>query len=85
MRDYDENKESSYLKYWGLINIYRWAMSQKWPVNGFEWVGNASQFYEDFIKSYNEENVERYFLNLMLNILKSYINFTMIYSFYRKE
>ena len=25
MKDYDKNKESAYLKYWGVNNIYRWA------------------------------------------------------------
>ena len=36
MKDYDKNKESSYLKYWDVNNIYGWVMSQKLPVNNFE-------------------------------------------------
>ena len=35
-------------------------MSQKLPVNGFEWVEDTSQFNEDLIKSYNEESDEEY-------------------------
>ena len=31
-------------------------MSQKLPVNYFEWIENTSQFDKDFIKSYNEES-----------------------------
>ena len=37
MKDFEKNKEL-YLIYWGAINLYGWAMSQKWPVDGFEWV-----------------------------------------------
>ena len=37
-------------------------MLQKLPVNNFEWIEDTSQFNEDFIKSYNEESDEGYFL-----------------------
>ena len=62
MKDYDKNKELPYLKYWDVNNFYGWAMSQKLPVNDFEWVEDTSQFEEDFIKNYNEESEWRYFL-----------------------
>ena len=53
-----------------------WAMSQEFPVNTFEWVKDAPQFNEDFIKNYNEEESnKRYILKLIFNILKSYMNF----------
>ena len=38
MKDYDKNKESPYLKYSNVNNLYVWAVSQKLPVNKFEWV-----------------------------------------------
>ena len=37
-------------------------MSQKLPLNNFAWIRDTSQFNEDFIKSYNEERDEGYFL-----------------------
>ena len=41
-------------------------MSQKLPVNHFEWIEDTCQFNEDFIKIYNEENDEGYFLEVDL-------------------
>ena len=29
MKDYDKNKESPYLEYWNVSNVYGWAMLQK--------------------------------------------------------
>ena len=49
MKEYDKNKESSYLKYWDGNNN-SWAMLQKLPVNNFERIGDTSQFNEDSIK-----------------------------------
>ena len=39
-------------------------MSQKLPVNYFEWIEDTSKFNEDFIKKYNEESDEGYFLEV---------------------
>ena len=36
MKDYDEDKESSYLHFWDLNNLYGWAILQNLPVNNFE-------------------------------------------------
>ena len=58
IKDYYKNKESSYLKYWDVNNLYDWAMSQKLPVNNFECIKDTSHFNEDFIKNYNEESDE---------------------------
>ena len=35
IKDYEKNKESSYLKYWDVNNLYSWSMLQKLPVNNF--------------------------------------------------
>ena len=42
MKDYDKSKESSYTQYWDVNNLYGWAMSQKFPVNNFEWIEDTS-------------------------------------------
>ena len=64
MKDYDKNKESPCLKYLDVNNLNSWAMSQKLPVNNFEWIKHISQFSEDFIKNYSEESDEGYFLEV---------------------
>ena len=33
MKNCDKNKESPYLQYWNVNNLYELAMSQKLPVN----------------------------------------------------
>ena len=60
-------------------------LSQKLPVNNFDRMEDTSQIYEDFIKSCNEDSDGGYFLKLMFNILKNYMNFIMIYHFDLKE
>ena len=64
LKDYDKNRESSYRKYWDVNSLYGWAMSQKLPVNKFQQTEETSQFNEDYIKNYNEESDEGYFLEV---------------------
>ena len=78
MKDYDKTKESSYLKYCNINNLYGWKMSQKLPVNRFKWFEDLSQFIEDFIKCYNKKVMKDIFVKLIFNILKIYMNFIMI-------
>ena len=79
MKDYDKNKESLYLKYWDANNLYGWAMSQKLPANSFERTEDISQSNEDFIKTIMTKVMKDILLKLMVNILKNYMNFIMIY------
>ena len=39
-------------------------MSQKLPVNNFEWIKYTFQFTEDFIKDHNEKSGKGYFLEV---------------------
>ena len=55
-------KKCQYIQYWDVNNLHGWAMSQKLPANNFEWLKDTTQFNEDFIKNYNEESHEAYFL-----------------------
>ena len=36
MKDYDKNKELSYIQYWDVNNLYGWVMLQNLLVNNFE-------------------------------------------------
>ena len=69
MTDYDKNKELLYLKYWDVNNLYGWTMSQKLPVNDCEWL-DIPEFNEDFIKNYDEESDEGYFLEVEVDTEK---------------
>ena len=46
VKDYDKSKETLYIQYWHLNNLYGWTMSQKLPINNFEWIKDTSQFNE---------------------------------------
>ena len=56
MKNYDKNKESSFLMYVDANNFHGYAMSKKLPVDGFTWIDDISIFTEDFIKNYDEES-----------------------------
>ena len=70
MKNYDKKIESSYLTYLNASNSYGWA--QELPVNGFMWYNHhLSDFNEDFIKSYNENSDEEYFLEVDIGYPKT--------------
>ena len=50
--------------------MYGWAMSQKLPVNNFEWIEDTFQFNKGSIKNYNEERKEEYFLEVDVQYLE---------------
>ena len=45
-------------------DLYGWAVSQKLPVNNFQWIKDTSKLKVDFIRNYNKESDERYFLEV---------------------
>ena len=56
--------KNCHIFYLDVNNLDVWAMSQKLPVNDFKRIEDTSQFNEDFIKNYNEENDEGYFFEV---------------------
>ena len=48
MKNYDKDKEPSYIIYLDENNMDGWKMSQK--LNGFKWEKNTSKFNENLIK-----------------------------------
>ena len=69
-KKYDKNKELSYLKYWNVNNLGGREISQKLPVNNFEWIEDTSQFNENFKKIYNKEYDEGYFIEAEVQYLE---------------
>ena len=70
MKNYDRNKESSYLSYWNVNKLYGWAISQKLPKSNWKWVEDTSQFNDDVIKNNNGKSEERYFLEADVQYLE---------------
>ena len=85
MKNYDKNKESSYLTYWDVNNFNGWTMSQTLPVNDFFWVRGIFEFDEVFIKSYNEESHQEYFNEVDVQYPENFHKLHKTLPFYQKE
>ena len=64
MKNYDKNKESSYIQYLDANNLYGWPISQKLPVSDFKWVKDVSNIDDEFIKNYDEDSDKGYILEV---------------------
>ena len=64
MRDYDKNKESSYIQYLDANNLYGMAMTEKLLAKGFKWIYDISMINEEFVKSYNKNSSKGYILKV---------------------
>ena len=83
MKNYNENKESSYIQYLDANNLYGWAVSKKLPVNGFKWVNN--EINEEFIKNYHENRDKGYILEVDIKYPKKLNDLHRDLPFYQKE
>ena len=70
VKNYDKDIIPSYLMYLDVSNLYRWAVSQKLPVNGFKWVKKLSKFKEILIRNYYENSDKGYFFEIDVNYPK---------------
>ena len=64
MKDYDKNKESSYIQYLDANNLYGKAMTEKLPVRGFTWMTDISRMDEEFVRSYDKNDIKGYILEV---------------------
>ena len=62
MKDYNKDKEESFLKYLDANNLYCSVMPEPLPVGGFDWIKGLSKIDEDFIKKYDEDSDKDIFL-----------------------
>ena len=74
MKNYDKNIESLYLMYLDANNLYGWAMSQKLPVNGCEWMEKLYEFDERFIKNNGKNSNKGYVLEVDVKCPKNLCN-----------
>ena len=70
MKDFDENKESSYIQYFDANNLYGWAMSQPLPVSDFKWIKNISNSTTGFILNYDENSSVAYIFEANIRYLE---------------
>ena len=79
MKNYDKNKESSYIQYLDANNLYGWAMSQILHVNGFKWIKNVTKIDEKFIKNYDEDSDKGYIFEVDHKYPEDYMIYIVIY------
>ena len=74
MNNYVGSIELSFLAYLDANNLYGYPICEKLPVNGFKWVEDLSQFNEGFIKIFDENSNNGYFIEVDLEYPKHLFN-----------
>ena len=63
MNNYDPKKQSTFLSYLDMNNLYGWAMSEYLPYEGFKWLKTFDRFD---VMSFSEKSLIGYFLEVDL-------------------
>ena len=71
VKNYDSSKESKFVGYLDVNNLYGWAMSKNLPIDGFKYENDLSIFTLDFIENCNEESETGYLLYVDVEYPKS--------------
>ena len=61
MNDYDPKKQSTFISYLDMNNLYGWEMSEYLPYEGFKWLKNVDEFD---VMSINEKSHVWHFLEV---------------------
>ena len=69
VKDYDMDKENTFIPYWDVSNLYGWAMSQYLPYDDFEWMNEEEIDKVDF-SLVSEYSDVRYMLEVDLEYPK---------------
>ena len=74
--DCDPKKPSTFISYLDMDNLYGWEMNDYLPYCRSEWLKNIDKFD---IMSISNKSPKGYFQKLILNILKNYMSYIMIF------
>ena len=74
LKSYDAKQKSKHFIYFDTNNLYGYAISKFLPTSGFKWI-DPKEFNLINIIAIVQKDV---FLKLTCNILKNYMNYTMI-------
>ena len=72
VKNYDSSKESKFVGYLDVNNLYGWAMSKNLPIDGFKYENDLSIFTLDFIENCNEESETGYLLYVDVEYPKNF-------------
>ena len=64
MNDYDPKKQSTFISYFDMNNLYCWAMVECLPYERFKWLRNINEFD---VMSINEKSPIGYFIKVDLD------------------